>query len=312
MGSPLWMAPEQTERGPHRRRRRTCGRSGSSRSSLLTGRSYWRTRATSRAATVTQLLREIVFEPLPAASARAAELGVAAAPAGLRRVVRALRRARSHGAFRACGGAPPRARRDARRRAHRLRGDGARAAALLRGCALLRRSAVTAGARGQRRRPRARRRTPPPRRRPSRRWSRARSRQARRSRWGRWDRPAARQPPARARGWSSRWAHRAPARRRHGGGHVVRASAAGAGERGAHRDPGTGVSGAHGGDARAARRQGGGPADLRSAADGAAHGDRRRRPHDEGPPPPRAPPIRRDSRRPRRRWTTIRTAPTAA
>jgi tRNA A-37 threonylcarbamoyl transferase component Bud32 len=81
MGSPLWMAPEQTERGAVTPAADVWAM-GLIAFYLLTGFHFWRT-ANTTDGTVAQLLREIVLEPIPIASQRAAERGVAARlPAG--------------------------------------------------------------------------------------------------------------------------------------------------------------------------------------------------------------------------------------
>ncbi len=78
MGSPMWLAPEQTERGVI-----TPGADvwalGLIAFFLVTGRPYWRSAATGEV-TVAQLLREVLFEPLVPASTRATELGRAVPP----------------------------------------------------------------------------------------------------------------------------------------------------------------------------------------------------------------------------------------
>jgi tRNA A-37 threonylcarbamoyl transferase component Bud32 len=80
MGSPQWMAPEQTERGPIGPMADVWAM-GLLAYFLLAGRPYWRT-AQDPGATVTQLLREILFEPLEAPSARVARGGGPSLPAG--------------------------------------------------------------------------------------------------------------------------------------------------------------------------------------------------------------------------------------
>ncbi len=76
MGSPMWMSPEQTERGPVTPAADVWAL-GLMAFHLLTGIYYWR--ATDEdSPTITQLLREILLEPLRSASVRAAERGVAA------------------------------------------------------------------------------------------------------------------------------------------------------------------------------------------------------------------------------------------
>ena len=71
MGSPLWMAPEQTERGSVTPAADVWAM-GLMAFYLLTGTHFWRT-ANLSDGTVAQLLREIVLEPIPLASQRAAE-----------------------------------------------------------------------------------------------------------------------------------------------------------------------------------------------------------------------------------------------
>jgi len=82
MGTPLWMAPEQSD--PH-------GQIGPPTDVwaiglvafyLLTGRSFWTTGSLS-GSSVAAMMREMLFEPIPPASARAAQLGVGSlVPAG--------------------------------------------------------------------------------------------------------------------------------------------------------------------------------------------------------------------------------------
>lgn len=75
MGSPLWMAPEQTERGSVTPAADVWAM-GLIAFYLLTGTHFWRT-ANMSDGTVAQLLREIVLEPIPISSSRAAERGQA-------------------------------------------------------------------------------------------------------------------------------------------------------------------------------------------------------------------------------------------
>ncbi len=73
MGSPIWMAPEQADQSPI-----TPGTDvwalGLIAFYLLTGRPFWRS-ANDDNATVPQVLKEVLFEPIVPAGARAAELG---------------------------------------------------------------------------------------------------------------------------------------------------------------------------------------------------------------------------------------------
>jgi serine/threonine protein kinase len=73
VGSPLWMAPEQTAPGPVTASADVWA-IGLIAYEMLVGKSFWRTGNQQDGNTV-QLLREIVLEPLPSASARAAEYG---------------------------------------------------------------------------------------------------------------------------------------------------------------------------------------------------------------------------------------------
>ena len=79
MGSPMWLAPEQTERQPVGPPTDVWAL-GLIAFYLLSGFPFWRV-ADEPNPTVTQVLREIIFEPIPLASARAAQRGVAL-PAG--------------------------------------------------------------------------------------------------------------------------------------------------------------------------------------------------------------------------------------
>ena len=81
VGSPLWMAPEQAAPGPVTPAADVWSL-GLLAYELLAGRPFWRA-ANEPGGTTAQLLREIVLDPIPAASARASELGLASRlPAG--------------------------------------------------------------------------------------------------------------------------------------------------------------------------------------------------------------------------------------
>lgn len=81
VGTPRWMAPEQSESGAPIRPATDVWALGLIAFNCLTGRHYWKA-ANLPQANVTALLRELVVEPMPPASARAAELGF---PGGLPR-----------------------------------------------------------------------------------------------------------------------------------------------------------------------------------------------------------------------------------
>jgi tRNA A-37 threonylcarbamoyl transferase component Bud32 len=72
VGSPMWMAPEQTDRSKVTPASDVWAL-GLVAFHLLSGRYFW-TAANDEDTTVTQLLREILFEPIPPASARIAQL----------------------------------------------------------------------------------------------------------------------------------------------------------------------------------------------------------------------------------------------
>ncbi|HEX4513282.1 MAG TPA: serine/threonine-protein kinase, partial [Polyangiaceae bacterium] len=74
MGSPLWMAPEQTERGSITAAADVWAL-GLMAYFALTGAVFWRA-ARDPQTTVAQVLREIVLEPIPAATVRANESGL--------------------------------------------------------------------------------------------------------------------------------------------------------------------------------------------------------------------------------------------
>ena len=81
VGSPLWMAPEQTAPGPVTPAADVWAL-GLLAYEMLAGRPFWRA-ANETGGTTAQLLREIVLDPIPAATSRAAELGLATRlPAG--------------------------------------------------------------------------------------------------------------------------------------------------------------------------------------------------------------------------------------
>jgi eukaryotic-like serine/threonine-protein kinase len=75
MGSAYWMAPEQTEQAAPITPATDVWALGLIAYRLLTGKVYWRAAADPNTS-VTMFLRELVLEPLPSASARAAQQGV--------------------------------------------------------------------------------------------------------------------------------------------------------------------------------------------------------------------------------------------
>jgi serine/threonine protein kinase len=82
IGTPLWMAPEQTQSGIGVAPATDVWSLGLLAFWVLTGRSYWLGALDDRGGTVA-ILREIVIEPMPSAGQRALELGVTAKlPAG--------------------------------------------------------------------------------------------------------------------------------------------------------------------------------------------------------------------------------------
>jgi serine/threonine protein kinase len=78
LGSPLWMAPEQTQTNEPISLGTDVWAIGLIVFRMLSGRHYWRAVDGS----LGSLLREVVIDPLPAASARSRELGGAELPAG--------------------------------------------------------------------------------------------------------------------------------------------------------------------------------------------------------------------------------------
>jgi formylglycine-generating enzyme required for sulfatase activity/tRNA A-37 threonylcarbamoyl transferase component Bud32 len=81
LGTPLWMAPEQTSRGPKITPPTDVWALGLIAYYLLTGSWYWRT-AHLDSPSITEFLRELTLEPLDAASVRAADLGHGTLPEG--------------------------------------------------------------------------------------------------------------------------------------------------------------------------------------------------------------------------------------
>ncbi|HSQ62199.1 MAG TPA: serine/threonine-protein kinase [Polyangiaceae bacterium] len=77
-GTPLWLAPEQTQRGVITPAADVWAM-GLLAFAMLTGHVFWRA-GEGPEASVTQLIREIVFDPIPPASARAAERGTTLPP----------------------------------------------------------------------------------------------------------------------------------------------------------------------------------------------------------------------------------------
>jgi len=77
LGSPMWMAPEQTARGGDIAPQTDVWAIGLIVFYLLTRRYFWRS-AEDDAATITHVLREIAIDPIPPFSQRAAEVGFAA------------------------------------------------------------------------------------------------------------------------------------------------------------------------------------------------------------------------------------------
>ncbi len=75
IGSPMWMAPEQTVAGSRISPATDIWALGLIAFCLLTGRPYWRA-ANTKEREAMMILREVAFEPIERASERAAELGV--------------------------------------------------------------------------------------------------------------------------------------------------------------------------------------------------------------------------------------------
>ncbi|WP_437580941.1 serine/threonine-protein kinase [Sorangium sp. So ce887] len=75
VGTPLWMAPEQTEAGQHVTPASDVWALGLLAFTLLTGRMYWLEPTRGPSASVMSLMREVLFVPLEPASARAARHG---------------------------------------------------------------------------------------------------------------------------------------------------------------------------------------------------------------------------------------------
>ncbi|MFO0616130.1 MAG: serine/threonine-protein kinase [Polyangiaceae bacterium] len=75
IGTPLWMSPEQTERGGAITPATDVWPIGLMVFLMFTGRSFWLTASEPEPSSVT-LMREVLFEPIPPASERARALGV--------------------------------------------------------------------------------------------------------------------------------------------------------------------------------------------------------------------------------------------
>jgi tRNA A-37 threonylcarbamoyl transferase component Bud32 len=80
VGSPLWMSPEQTQRGPVTPAADVWAL-GLIAFQLLTGIHFWRCTDEPEPA-ITTLLQNVLVEPIPSATARAASRGIATIPAG--------------------------------------------------------------------------------------------------------------------------------------------------------------------------------------------------------------------------------------
>jgi serine/threonine protein kinase len=81
VGSPLWMAPEQTEPGEVRPAADVWAL-GLLAFRVLSGKPYWLAASAPEGPSIAAVLAEMLLRPLPAASERAAELGVGDLPAG--------------------------------------------------------------------------------------------------------------------------------------------------------------------------------------------------------------------------------------
>lgn len=79
MGSPIWMAPEQADQSPITPATDVWAL-GLIAFFLLTGRAFWKC-ANDDSATIPQILKEVLFEPIIPASRRTAELGCSLPPA---------------------------------------------------------------------------------------------------------------------------------------------------------------------------------------------------------------------------------------
>jgi eukaryotic-like serine/threonine-protein kinase len=79
VGTPLWMAPEQTERAAVVTPATDVWAYGLLAFQVLTGQSYWHVGTAREEVSSVVLLRQIVLDPLPLASVRAAQLGLPSA-----------------------------------------------------------------------------------------------------------------------------------------------------------------------------------------------------------------------------------------
>lgn len=76
LGSPFWMAPEQTERSATIKPSTDVWAIGLIAYDLFSGKPFWRS-ANDGASSLTAFMRELVLEPIPPASQRATEMGLA-------------------------------------------------------------------------------------------------------------------------------------------------------------------------------------------------------------------------------------------